>query len=60
MVPDGKNVPVISVRIGQGKMMMNFVKMWGDKDGRKYLFNPWSGTNIGMSQVSKETGHSLV
>ena len=33
MVPDGKYVAVIPVRMGQGKMMMNFVKMRGDKDG---------------------------
>ena len=33
MVPDGKYVAVIPVRMRQGKMMMNFMKMRGDKDG---------------------------
>jgi hypothetical protein len=39
MIPDGKDVSVVTIRMRQDIMMMDLMKMWGDKNiGKGFIY----------------------
>ena len=60
VIPNGEYIAVIPIGVGEGKMMVDFMKMRGYKNGRKYFFYPWAGLNIGMGQMGKKSGSRLI
>ena len=39
MIPDGKDVSVVTIRMRQDIMMMDLMKMWGDKNiGEGFIY----------------------
>lgn len=60
MIPYRENIPIITVRIGKGFMVMNLVKIRSDKNGRKEFINFWEYFDIGMGQLGENDRKGLI